>query len=160
MVALGVLTWAHMMVLRLETHQCKGNNNEHQDPAHMPPARRNGISDCGISINDDSHGNDPWTGTFRLERGRGNEQEADRDPVDCAGLPDHAQKPLRSSRLYARSGENLQLSNHAVRDGDKNGQPACCLKRQISHAPPPYSSVCNVGRQVVRFNTRLYGATR
>jgi len=120
------------------TQQRQRNGTAHYAPSNVAPSRRHSIQDGGVSIDDNCHRDDPLTGGLRAEGRRGNQQDANADPVDGAGLPDPTQQVPRPLRLDMRLGEHSQLGDGAVCDGDKNGQYARDLKSQISHHPPPY----------------------
>jgi hypothetical protein len=68
-------------------------------------------------------------GRLRTEPRRGDQQEADADPVDGARLPNHSQQIPRPLRLDTRPREHAQFGNSAVPDGDKDRQRTRDLKR-------------------------------
>jgi hypothetical protein len=95
----------------------------------VPASVGHGVPDGTVPVHGDRHGNDPSASPLRAERGRGNQQNTNADPVDGAGLSDHPQQSLPPPRLDTRLGEHTQLGNGAVGDCDKNGQHARGLKR-------------------------------
>jgi len=79
-------------------------------------------------VDGNGHRNDPMAGHLRAEPRCGNQQHADADPVDGAGLPDEAQQCAGPLWLDTRSGKHSELGDDTVRERDKDGQHTRGLK--------------------------------